>query len=296
MTQKSLQDYKKIAIIGSTGFIGAALLKHFQQEPNLIVAGYNSANMDLLSSGSVDKLCEVIDRDTILIVTSRASPDKDPLDTFSRDMEMVLNVARCLSKQQIKKCVYFSTDVVCEEATRDLLITEDTAISPNSLYGTAKFASECVLKQITKKANIPLLLLRPCMVYGPGDTSHAYGPARFIKSILQEGKVFLFGDGSERRDYLFIGDLVKIVNILALGDYYGTYNLATGQTHSFQEIVGYLRQIANQEFVVVSRERDRPKVDRMINPDKLLKVLPDFRFTNIEVGLAQTYGYFTNQL
>ena len=294
MKQKSLQGTKKVVILGSTGFIGAALLKHVQQAPNLIVAGYNSANIDLLSLNGMDKLCEVIDSDTILIVTSRASPDKDPLDTFSRDMEMVLNVARCLSKHPIKKCVYFSTDVVCEEATRDLLITEETIISPNSLYGTAKFASECVLKQITQKANIPMLLLRPCMVYGPGDTSHAYGPARFIKSILQEGKVFMFGDGSERRDYLFIGDLVQIVTMLALGDYSGTYNLATGQTHSFQEIIGYLRQLANEEFVVVSRERDRPKVDRTINPAKLLKVLPSFRFTNIKVGLAQTYRYFAN--
>lgn len=289
MTAKTIT---KVIILGSTGFIGATLLEQLQQQSGIPVHGYNSSTLDLTSPNCVDKLHEALDDETILIVTARSRRTQDSFNSFSNNITIDTNVARCLSKQRVKKCLYFSSLSVYGDATTNLSITEETGIAPVSLYGIAKFAGECVVRQAAEKNDIPLVVLRPCMVYGPGDTSSAYGPTRFIKSILREGKVSLFGDGTELRDYLFIRDLVQITILFAFDNQCGTYNLATGHSRSFQEIIAYLRQITQQDFEVIYVDRDRPKVDQRINPVKLLNILPNFRFTEFKQGQGETYRYF----
>jgi UDP-glucose 4-epimerase len=286
----------KVVILGSTGFIGAALLAELQKHNSLLVEGHHSSNLDLTSEDCVDRLCEVVDDATILIVTARSRRTWDQFESFLDDIAIDTNVARCLSQKRVKKCLYFSSLSVYGDASTNLSITEDTAIAPTSLYGVAKFAGECVIRQVAKQAGMPLVVFRPCMVYGPGDTSHAYGPARFIKSILQKGQVRLFGDGAELRDYLFIQDLVGITIQFAFGDQRGTYTLATGHSHSFQEIIAYLRKVTEREFDVIHVNRDRPKVDQKIDPAKLLGTLPGLHFTESEQGLAETYRYFSTTL
>jgi len=286
----------KVIVLGSTGFIGAALLKPLQQYSHLPVEGYGSSTLNLISPDCVDRLCEVVDEETVLVVTARSRRTEDPLEAFSEEVAIATHVARGISQRRVKKCLYFSTLSVYGDAATDLSITEETRIAPTSLYGAAKFAGECVLKQVAEKADIPLIILRPCKVYGPGDASRAYGPVGFIGSILREGKVRLFGDGTELRDHLFIRDLVRITIQLAFSDRRGTYNLATGQSYSFLEIVALLRKVVPRKFQVVHMDRSKPKVDQRIHPARLLEALPAFRFTELEQGLAETYRCFSTEL
>jgi UDP-glucose 4-epimerase len=282
----------KVVILGSTGFIGSALLEALRQQSGIVAEGYNSSTLNLTSPGCIDRLGEVLGDDIILIVTARSRRTEDSFESFSNDIAIATNVARCLSKRRIKKCIYFSTLSVYGDAQTNLSITEETPIAPTSLYGVTKYAGECVVRQTAEKIGVPTLVLRPCNVYGPGDTSNSYGPARFIKSILQEGKVQLFGDGAELRAYVFIDNLAQMTIQLALSDYFGTYNLASGESFSFQDILGYLRRIAKRDFTVLHIARSQPKIDQKINVGKLLSVLPNFHFTEFEQGLERTYTYF----
>ncbi len=100
------------------------------------------------------------------------------------------------------------------------------------------------------------------------------------------------GDGTELRDHQFIRDLVEITIQFTFGNQRGTYNLATGHSYSFQDIINRLRKIAQRDFDVTHMDRDRPKVDQRINPAKLLNSLNDFHFTDLETGLSETYSYF----
>lgn len=282
--------------MGSTGFIGAALMDQFRQHSDLEVEGYQSADLDLTSPDAGHALAELVDDRTILIVTARARRGTDSFEALSSDIAIATNVARCVSSKKVRKCLYFSTLSVYGDAATDLSITEQTAIAPTSLYGIAKFAAECILRQVTEPAGIPLVVFRPCKVYGPGDTSQEYGPARFISSILSGEAIRLFGDGSELRDCLFIRDLVAIISQLAFGNHHGTYNLASGCSHSFQEIISLLRKVTHQNFEVVNLERNRPKIDQKINPAKLLAALPGFKFTDLEDGLADTHRFLSATL
>lgn len=282
---------QQIVILGGSGFIGSALFRRFQQKGAGSVISYASS-LDLTSPDCVEKLRHVVNPSTILIVAARASMAKGPLSAFSRDVTIATNIARCLSKSGVRQVVYFSTTAVYGDAASNISITEDTRVAPSTLYGTAKFAGECLLRQTTEREGIPLLILRPCMIYGPGDTSMAYGPSRFIHSILSEQRVLIFGDGLEGREYLFIRDLAEMVDRLVELGATGTINLGTGHMCTFQEIVRCLQAISPVSFQVVHVDRERPKADLQLKPVRLFKLLQEVRLTDFKEGLAETFKEF----
>lgn len=188
--------------------------------------------------------------------------------------------------------IYFSSQAVYSDLSTDLNITEETKIEPMSLYGASKFAGECVIKESCRQTSTPFLILRPCMVFGPRDTSTSYGPARFIRSILEEGRVLLFGEGSERRDYLFVRDLAQMTLQLAFSQAEGVLNLTAGQNFSFQEIVETLRPLLKKDFEVSYVKREKPKTDLKVNPAKLRQWIPNFSPTDFKKGLQESMEYF----
>lgn len=263
-------------------------METLHQRPDLRVEGYHTARLDLTSPACSQTLSEILDPDTVLIAAARSRRTENPVQSFLADIILTTYVAQGLARQRIKKCVYLSSLSVYSCAAPHLSITEETAIAPTSWYGISQFAGESAVRQATQRAGSPLVVLRPCKIYGPGDDPHAYGPTGFIASIVQGRPIRLFGDGAELRDHLFIRDLVQIILHFAFGDRCGTYNLGTGSSHSYQEIVAALRKVARRELAVTHVEREGPKVDQRIHLEKLLSAMPGVRFTTLEEGLRQT--------
>src|ERR1700733_14547904 len=81
-----------------------------------------------------------------------------------------------------------------------------------------------------------LLFLRPCAVYGANDTHNSYGPNRFIRSGLKDGKITLFGFGEEKRDHVYVEDLSRLVELCLLHRSEGTLNLVSGTAVSFYDV------------------------------------------------------------
>ena len=69
------------------------------------------------------------------------------------------------------------------------MVTEASAVEPADFYALAKYAGERVLANVCGAAKIPLVIVRPTGVYGPGDTHNSYGPNRFISQIMNDGKL-----------------------------------------------------------------------------------------------------------
>ena len=86
-------------------------------------------------------------------------------------------------------------------------ISEKTITSPSSLHGLMHLTREEILKYNFNKI---LCILRPTIIYGAGDSHNGYGPNRFVNCALRNNSISIFGSGEERRDHIFIEDLVKI--------------------------------------------------------------------------------------
>ncbi len=279
----------KILCLGSSGFVGRVLLDRFRQNNDWDVDGIGSSSLNLAKPESVEGLADQMDEDTTLIFCARATGSKSPWERLKIDLEMVHNVADALARKRVRKCLYFSTLAVYDDSVTQRDITEETGVLPQSPYGITKFAGECILAQVAAERGFPLVVFRPCKLYGPGDRSFEYGPGSFLYSVLMGEPVRLYGDGSELRDHLFIEDLVQIVRHFAQNDESGIYNLASGVSRTYQDLLSIMRTVTKKAFEIIHEDRTRLQIDQTVDVSLLKQAVPGLRLTSLEQGVRETF-------
>lgn len=279
--------YKRVLLLGHTGFLGRTIERVFQRA-GVQVRGYGSAELDLRRPEMLKALDDQIDAETVLILASALTPDKGAtLETLQDNFLMYVNVGRYLENRAPGACVYISSDAVYPFRVNP--VTEDTAIEPANLYALGKYAGERILARQSEMKGWPFLNLRPTALYGPGDSHGSYGPNSFMRSLLKDKTVRLFGQGEEQRDHLHVEDAARLVYQLVAVKASGTYNLATGHSNSFSEVVEALRRVASEPFEVIFAPRKAPVTHRHFDVSKLFLAVPGFRFQSLEEGLADYY-------
>lgn len=293
-----MQQAGKIVILGNSGFLGKSLQEYFARRTEFEILGYSSKEIDLSQTKQSVELEKVLDKETILLVLSGLTLDReaDTLNHFTTNLEIAINVARCLEHKPVKKCVYFSTVSVYGDRESNLAIREETLVNPTTYYGAAKFAAECLLNHLGQTQNFPVLCVRLCRIYGPGAIHANYGPVQFVRSILEKKEIELFGDGTETREFLFIDDACRLIEELLRSNASGTFNLATGSPCSFVEMVSVLKKISAHPFRVSYIPRTRPLIDQRFDISKIRRVLPNFHFTPLDKGLLSTYEHYAKTI
>lgn len=289
--------HQEIILLGASGFLGKALLPILKGIPQTDVYGYSSQEVDLTAANSLHPLIGILDFQSTVVILSAITRDrKDGEEAAEKNRLMIKNIADYLAESPaIKKCVYLSSSAVYGNISSDS-INEQTKVSPVDPYGKTKVESEILLRGMAEAKKIALLILRPVAVFGPGDTHTAYGITRFLRSILTENQVTLYGDGADLRDHLYIKDFTLLAAKLIAGDFTGTYNLASGKSHSFLEIAETLRQISGIPLRLRFQPRNIPLVYQRFNTEKLRKVFPAFQFTGMKESLAETLQSFQKNL
>src|SRR5579859_7564387 len=142
-----MMDLRRIVLLGHSGFVGNHLEAYFrQQHPDLALVCYSLASLDLTHACAAEALAENFDLETAVVMTAGVKRQwGDTLDAFSQNVSMAVNVARVLASHPVRRFIFFSSAAVYGEENHNEQITEDTLVRPTSYYGTAKFASECVL-------------------------------------------------------------------------------------------------------------------------------------------------------
>lgn len=278
---------ERIVLLGHTGFLGQALHRLLESQGEE-VHGFSSSTVDLRQREALSRFDGILDHDTTLIFASALTPDKGAtLDVLQENILMCLNVARYLETHPVRLCVYVSSDAVY--SLRSSPVTEETSVDPGSLYALAKYTGERALARVSETAGLPLLTLRMTALYGPGDTHASYGPNAFVRSILKDKRVQLFGNGEEQRDHLHVDDAAKLVQRLVAIKATGILNLATGRSHSFADVLKILRTVVAESFQTVFLPRKTPVTHRYFDVAKLFLLVPGFQFTPIEQGLEAYY-------
>lgn len=118
---------------------------------------------------------------------------------------------------------------------------EDQKPAPLSPYAVAKLVSELYVAHWARYRTLETVSLRLFNVYGPGqppDSPYSAVVAIFLQKLLEGGRIPVFGDGSQTRDFIYVEDVVR--GLMAAGTTPGisgrTYNLATGKSVSIQHL------------------------------------------------------------
>lgn len=280
----------RVVILGASGFLGRALHAALSRE-GVEVIGHSSRTLDLMHPEALSVLDPVMVPGTALVLASALTPDRGQTPaSFLANTTMATNLAAYLEGRRLGSLAYVGSDAVY--GFGDDAVTEETPIAPAGYYALGKYAAERVMDCAARAASVPLLILRVTGVYGPGDPHASYGPNAFARSLARDRSVRIFGAGEEERDHVFVDDVAAVTARLLRSGSAGVYNVATGQSRSFADVVKTIRDLVPYEVEVVSAPRKGPITHRRFDIARLSQALPGLRFTPLRDGLAATLAAF----
>jgi len=275
---------ERVVVVGSRGFIGAALVARLKRD-GIPALPLSSADIDLTQTGSDEALAARLRATDAVVMLSCRTPDKGrDLGTTMQNLAMGYNFAMAAAKVGCRHVVYFSSDAVYADDTQ--WVTDDTKAEPNSPYGAMHLTREVLLKSTMAKV---LAVIRPTLVYGLADTHSSYGPNRFRRMSEKDAKISLFGAGEERRDHIFIDDLIELTLKVLRRRSVGMVLGVTGRSPSFGEIAALVAAQSEPPAAIVELPRANPAapiLHRHFDISGVLSAFPDTRYTTIEDGLA----------
>jgi len=282
---------ESILVIGHSGFVGRHVVRELQNaSPNTRVISASTPEYDLTADSCVESLTPVLRSvGTVLFLAGVKRQFGDSLETFQANVVMMTNFCRCLKQQSVRRLIFVSSAAVYGEERTNLEITETTPACPTSLYGIAKWTSEMLLMQTLRHhPTTSLTIVRPPLIYGPGDTSVSYGPNGFARAATHGETITLWGDGSELREFLYVQDAARLLAALAFTEIDGIVNLASGTSRSYADILSEISRVTGKAVPTCSRSRTKEKADHRFSNTRLLSLLPDFTFTDLQDGVRLT--------
>ncbi|MGJ8743442.1 dTDP-glucose 4,6-dehydratase [Polaribacter sp.] len=329
---------KSILITGGAGFIGSNFISFFLENNK----NYHIVNIDLLTyAGNISNLSEVTDNSRYTFVqgdicdrdlveklfnqyhfngvihfAAESHVDnsiKNP-DTFVRTNVFgtfnLLDVAKNywmessnLYKKGFENCKFhhISTDEVYGSLGKEGLFTEKTAYAPNSPYSASKASSDFLVRSYFHTYGMNVLTTNCSNNYGPKQHDEKLIPTIIRKAIKGE-KIPIYGDGKNIRDWLFVLDHCKGIELVfKQGEFGETYNIGGKNERDNLYIVNCICEILDKikpkktsYKKQISFVKDRPGHDfrYAIDATKLEKDLGWKAQENFETGIQKTIEWY----
>lgn len=164
---------------------------------------------------------------------------------------------------KLERFLHFSTDEVYGEVDQDHPgCTEISLLNPTNPYAATKAAAEFLVRSYQHSFNFPSLIVRCNNVYGPRQYPEKLIP-KFLQ-LLKEGKpVTIHGDGTARRNFIWVDDVSSAVDILLRkGMLHEIYNIGTSNEFSVLEIAEKLIECVSPTDYQLVFVPDRPFNDK----------------------------------
>jgi len=185
-------------------------------------------------------------------IPSVARSVEDPISSNQANVTATLNLLVAARDTRVKRFVFASSSSVYGD-TEILPKVETMPERPISPYALSKLAGEKYSVIFHRTYGLPTVCLRYFNVFGPRQNPNSPYSAvisRFVMAALDGGKVTLYGDGRQSRDFTFVDNVVE-ANLLACAKedaVGGVFNIGTGERHTLNELVALLAAIVGREF------------------------------------------------
>ena len=221
----------KILVTGGAGFIGSHLVDLLLTQNHQVVV------LDNLSTGKLDNLpaasdalqievgdicsTQTVDRaisgcDAIVHLAAVASVQasvEDPCATHQVNLVGTLNLLEAARKNNIKRFVYASSAAVYGN-TEEIPVAECTRLKPLTPYAADKLAGEYYIDFYRRQYGLKPIIFRFFNIFGPRqDPSSPYSGviSIFLQRAIDGQPVNVFGDGEQTRDFVYVTDLVRLL-------------------------------------------------------------------------------------
>ena len=305
----------KALVSGGAGFIGSHLVDA------LVARGDEVTVIDNLSTGRGENIADAMGRGATLIpadVTDLAAVERicanfrpervfhlaaqvdvrvsvnDPGLDVRVNVEGTVNLLEAARNAGASAFVLASSCAVYgEPRDGDVPLSEDARLRPGSPYGQAKLAAEGYVALYRELHGLQAASLRFGNVYGPrqGAVGEAGVVAIFCRELLQGGRPTVFGDGTQTRDFVYVGDVVAALLAASDRGATGEFNVGTGRETSVLELVEHLATIGGRsDFIPQPQPARAGEIERMaLDASRLRSALGWHEQVPVEVGLRRTW-------
>jgi len=304
----STRQNKKALVTGCAGFIGSHLVD------KLLDLGYEVIGIDSFTDYYPRDLKEanisnaLKHKNFTLIEESILDVDKFPdadyvfheaaqagvraswgksFEIYTRNnIETTQRLLEFYKDRELKKFVYASSSSVYGNA--ELPMKEDRLLKPVSPYGVTKLAGENLCYLYWKNYNVPTISLRYFTVYGPRQRPDM-AIHKFVKAILNDEEIIVYGDGKQTRDFTYVDDIVEATILAAKSDIRGeVFNVGGGSRISVNELIKRIEIIVKHKAKLKYVENQKGDVrDTLADISKAGKLLGWKPMTNIDKGLKK---------
>lgn len=312
---------KSVLVTGGAGFIGSNYVNYILKKRDDIFI----VNLDRLTyAGNLENLKDIEDKENYLFIkgdiynkdlinylfekykfdyvvnfAAESHVDRSIMgsEVFFHTNVVGTNVLLEAAKRfGVEKFLQISTDEVYGSLGDDGYFTEETPLSPNSPYSSSKASADMMALSFYHTYELPVVITRCSNNYGPFQFPEKLIPLMIINA-LNDKKLPVYGDGKNVRDWIYVIDHNKAVDLaLEKGTPGEVYNIGAENEWKNIDIIKTLLKILGKSEDLIEFVKDRPGHDRRyaIRADKIKAELgwqPEYNF---EEAIEETVTWYKN--
>ena len=317
---------KRLLIAGGCGFMGSHFVRSMLSKTDLKVI-----NVDKLTyAGNLENLKGIVDSDHYCFVRGDISDQSFVDDLYAKERpNIVINFAAeshvdrsildptpffrtntlgvqvLLEKSRkygIERFIQVSTDEVYGDREDGLACDEKQYLNPTNPYAVSKAGGDLISLMYANTYGLPVLIVRSCNNYGPFQFPEKLIPF-MIKSIMLGHALPLYGDGLQRREWIYVEDCIEAIwRVLESGEDGAIYNVTAQDERTNLDVIHSLCKLAGDEMKVDANKlsehiefiSDRPSHDRRyaMSAEKIRTALMWRPAISFEDGLRKTICWY----
>jgi len=317
--------FGNILVTGGLGFIGSHFIRQILSKDhssgsiiNVDFMGYGSnlnnlkgitdtryryVNTNINNKEALQAIAKTTEISMIVNFAAETHVDRsisNPTEFIDSNVNGVVSLLEFCRLHDVQLFVQISTDEVYGDATGRKHLDEDSPLTPNSPYSASKAAADLLTRAYNKTYGLKTIITRCSNNFGPNQFPEKLIPKTIIRA-LKGLPIPIYGDGSQRREWIYVNDHVDaILKAITKGKPGEIYNITSSHEMSNIDVVtkiGDILQSSNiGKDVRIKHVEDRPAHDRRysLNSSKLKKDLgwrPSFSF---DFALEQTVKWYIN--
>lgn len=309
--------FKTILVTGGAGFIGSNFIRYMLKKyPDLKIV-----NLDKLTYAGCKENLKDIENDSRYKFIKGDICDAKTVVRAMKDCDVVVHAAaeshvdrsiKCASefimtnvlgtqvllevakKFRIKRYIQISTDECYGSITKGAF-NESSPLRPSSPYAASKAAADLLVRSCFVTHKLPVIIIRSSNNFGCWQYPEKLIP-RCIILALQDKKVPLFGNGLQRREWLYVLDCVEAFDlIIHKGKTGEIYNVGSDNEQTNLEVIKFILKELDKSPRLIKFVKDRPGHDirYSLNSSKVRKI-GWYPKENFEMALKRTIRWYVN--
>ncbi len=313
---------KKLLVCGATGFIGRNIIETLVDRDDLELVGtylnsrpvdntkFKMIQADLTNKEDVNRATEGMD--IIIQAAATTSGAKDivtkPYHHVTDNAVMNSLIFRSAYEKQVSQVIFFSCTVMYQSSDMPVKETDFDAnkeIFPNYFgVGWTKVYIEKMCEFYSKLGQTKYTAIRHSNIYGPHDKfdlerSHVFGATMTKVMTNNDGRIVVWGPGTEKRDLLYIGDLVDftVKTIEKQKSPFELVNVGFGKAISIKELVHKIIECSGKE-ISVEHDLSQPHIPTSLSLDitKAKEIFSWEPLVSLEDGIKKTMEWYRREI